>query len=423
MAYVYSTAQTDTAHGNIDMSINVFRGDCARTQTTATFSFGVRFTPNGQTVSNGGRGTRTSNSIAAWYGGVQRFAQASSGNVTAYKGTYYYAYYTDNTSSGHINVNNTTETTCFTTTVTGLSATTTSVKVTIGVGWNDYAGTKRGELTFTLSIPEYHGSVSNGSIDIKDNGNNTFTITATAGSGINNTTKLTNLRWGYNKDYANTYTNKETYTLSVSGTGNTRTVYAKATTKATHGTSPTATNEKAIRQYFLPYAPTGIKLTYNKSRLTVKENWTFTWTSKTDNNTTSPITGHVIRIYKNGQIIKGLQAVSNSNEITLNKSGTNENLHRLTASTSLIINPENFGFKAGDTIKISLAASTKWGDNKYYYSATTETDTWTIANAGTVRVYVNNSWQEGQVWVKVNNAWQEADVVKVKVPSGWEESE
>lgn len=444
MAYVYSTAQTDTTHGNIDMSINIFRGDCTRTQTTATFSFGVRFTPNGETKSNGGRGTRTSNSIAAWYGGVQRFAQASSGNVTASKGTYYYAYYTDRTSPGHVNVNNTTETTCFTATITGLSATTASVSITIGVGWADYAGTKKGELTFKLSIPEYHGTVGKGTVSITDNYNNTFTLKGTKGaSGINNPSTGPTLKWGYDTRYSNTFTNNSNIVLTIvtnSQTDATRPIYAKSITGATYGNDQTAFAQLDVRQYVGPSAPGKPVISYNKNRLTTKENWLFTWTSATKTNDSSPVKGYRIRLYRkrgNSDFVKlpiygsdgkylSTKVVS-SGDIYYDRAGNYLSVYIYPAYYSKDIHPDEPDILPGDQIKLAVSAYTQYGKdntgNQLFRTGEVFSDVSTIQNAGIMRVKVGGAWKEGQVYIKVGGAWKEAEVVQTKVNGDWKESE
>lgn len=422
MAYVYSTAQTDTSHGNIDMSVNVFRGDCTRTQTTATFSFGVRFTPNGKTVSNGGRGTKTSNSIAAWYGGVQRFAQASSGNVTASKGTYYYAYYTDRTSSGHVNVNNTTETTCFTATVTGLSATSTSASITIGVGWYDWAGTNKGNLTFSLSIPEYHGNVGKPDVWITDHGNNTFTVGGTDGANGTNNTASTAYSWGYDENYS-TAGKVSARTLSANANDATKTVYAKAVTTGAHGSSASDTAYLAIKHYVKPSQAGKPVIHYNKTRLTVKENWKYTWDAATKANDSSPIVGYRIRVYKGNSAITGLAAGSGT---TITKgSGTNAYLDRDSTSCEIIFNPVTLGFAAGNTVKVSVQAYAKDGSTSKNLKVgdSNMSDVSTVQNAGVMRVKPAGAWKEGIVHVKVNGAWKEADLVQTKVSGAWKESE
>lgn len=443
MAYVYSTAQTDTTHGNIDMSINIFRGDCTRTQTTATFSFGVRFTPNGETVSNGGRGTKTSNSIAAWYGGIQRFAQASYGGVTASKPTSYYAYYTDRTSSGHVNVNNTTETTCFTATITGLSATTASVSITIGVGWADYVGNKKGELTFKLSIPEYHGTVGNGTVSITDNYNNTFTLNGTKGaSGINNPSTGPILKWGYNTKYSNTFTNGSIITLSASGdTSATRTVYAKSITGATYGDDQKiATAQLDVRQYIGPGESGKPVIFYNKNRLTTKENWWFSWTTAIKINDSSPVMGYRIRLYRkrgNSDFIKlpiydsdgknlSIKAVSGG-DIYYDKDGNYPFIYIYPAYYSKAVHPDEPDILPGDQIKLTVNAYTRYGKdntgNQLFKTSEVASDVSTVQNAGIMRVKVGGTWKEGQVYVKVGGTWKEAEVVQTKVNGYWKESE
>ena len=108
-------------------------------------------------------------------------------------------------------------------------------------------GTYNGTATISGKITE----IGTGTTTITDNYNNTFTITATKGAnGTNNTAGGPDtLKWGYDTNYSNTYTNGNPNTLTISGTGKTRRVYAKSRTTATYGNHKEATTSKDIRQY------------------------------------------------------------------------------------------------------------------------------------------------------------------------------
>lgn len=182
MAYVYSTVKSfgsSNAYGNVAMDVNIFRGDVTRTETTVSFTFGVSFKPTGY---------NTSNSIAAWYGGTQKFAYSNSGYeyedapVIANSGTTYYAYYVNRDLTRAY----TTQNLCFSFSKSSISATTKSVDVSIGVGWKDWAGTNKGTLKFAIDIPEYHGAGSATKPTIKSTGNNEFTISGRTTAGTNN---------------------------------------------------------------------------------------------------------------------------------------------------------------------------------------------------------------------------------------------
>lgn len=418
MAYIYSTAQTTSSYGNINMKINIYRDDCTRTETSVSFKFGVCFTPADKYI-------YTQNSVAAWYNDEQRFATASSGDIKTSYGTTYHACYTDRKTSR----SRTSEYLCYTYTNESISATTKEVSVKVGVGWANWAGTKKGTLTFKLTIPEYHGDVSAGTVTITDNGNNSFKINATPGTpGVNNTiSDPSDLRWGYDKNYNGTYDINENIALSISGTATSRKIYAQATTFAEFGQDAIAYAEKDIKQYFNPNDPGKPALSYSKRRLTIKENWTYTWTAATTpNSTTSPIKGYRIRLYKNGNAIKGL-VVSSGNTITI---GSNPEtfLDRESTSTTIEFNPAAIGFKPKDTVQLGISAYTKWGDGSIHFNrngldANILSAVSTVQNAGIMHINADGAWREGQVWVNVDGTWVEADSVHINDSSNWRESQ
>ena len=266
----------------------------------------------------------------------------------------------------------------------------------------------------------WYTEVGTGKTTIKDNGNNTFTITAEPGTnGTNNPAYVAGTYWGYDTNYSNEYRGK--VNLTISGTGNTRTVYAKSITEGDYGNSKTATTSLAVKQYFIPLAPGVPKLSYNKSRLTIKENWTFSWTaSKTSNATTSPISGYKILLYKNSTALSGI-TINSSNKLT---KGTGSDTYVEKNVTKVTVDPVSFGFKVKDKVKIGIVPYSIWGDGiKHYYSSTVFSAEETVQNAGIVYVRVSDSWKEGQVYVYENNKWNEAEVVQTRISDTWKESQ
>lgn len=433
MAYVYSTIYTagsGNSYGNIPLYVRIYRGDCTRTEKSVSFNFGVGFQSY---VSP----SQTSNSIIAEYNGIQKFAQASYGGIHIVKGTWYHAYYDNRNSERQC----TSETLCFTYSNSSISATTTSVSVPVGVGWADYSGTKRGTITFNLSIPEYHGTVSKGTVSITDNYNNTFTLNGTKGaSGINNPSTGPTLKWGYNTKYSNTFTNGSTMTLSASGDTNaTRTVYAKSITGATYGDEQTAFAQLDVRQYVGPGEPGKPVISYSKNRLTVKENWLFNWVLATKTNDSSPVVGYRIRLYRkrgNSDFIKlpiydsdgknlSIKAVS-SGDIYYDRDGEYPFIYIYPAYYSKDVHPDEPDILPGDQIKLAVTAYTRYGKdntgNQLFKTSEVASDVSTVQNAGIMRVKIG-TWKEGQVYVKVGGAWKEAEVVQTKVNGYWKESE
>jgi hypothetical protein len=270
--------------------------------------------------------------------------------------------------------------------------------------------------------------VGKGTVTITDHYNNTFSISATKGAaGDNNPSSGPTVSWGYTNSYGNSGTVSKKALSIVTPSDIVRRVYAKCVTGATYGSDAIVTALKDIRQYVAPKAPGVPKLTYKKSRLTISEPWTFSWTAATAASQSAPVKGYRIRLYKNNSIVKGL-AVGEGNEVVLNKSGTNGWLDRESTSTTVILDPVEFGFEAGDTIKLGIYAYTRYGETntgaQLFDSAATEkvSSVYAINNAGIIHVKPAGSWVEGQVYVKVNGAWKEAETVYTKVSGAWKES-
>lgn len=416
MAFVYSTTQkiTDSSYGNIDMAVNIFRGECSRTETGVTFEFGVSFTPCGKTVNEGGTGTWTSNSVAAWYEGVQKFAQMSHGDDThTVSGTYYYA--TDMTYEWGKQQQNTKEVTCYSFTANNITAATASVDVTIGVGWGDYRGNNKGNLTFSLTIPEFHGDVGTPTVTITDNKNNTFTISGTDGANGANNTATTVFSWGYDTNYSNSG-KVSNQALTANASAATKTIYAKAVTTGEHGSTRTATASLAVKNYQAPSAPGKPVITYNKSRLTVKEPWEITWNPATATNTSSPVGGYAISIV----------GPDYTRSIRMGDID-DEELQCL----YILDDPSDY-FTPGDTIAVSVQAIARngfgleaggWYEGYILRGPVSTSDEYIVQNAGVMRAKTASGFSEGPVYVKVNGAWREAEVVKVKTASGWREAE
>jgi hypothetical protein len=440
----YSAGVSNSTLGNKAMTIKIYRGSCTRTATSVSFKFGVAFTPGGSSSS------WSSNSVAAWYGGVQRFAnvtRGSSDGSKVYGGTTYHAYYSNRDKSG----NYTSENLCFSFSKTNISATTSSVTVTVGLGWADWAGSNQGSLDFSLSIPQFYGDVGTGTTTITDNYNNTFKITAAKGANgtNNNATGPTNLTWGYSTSYGTAYTSGSNIDLTLSGTVNTRTVYAKSETG--HTTTPTsgsgnksATTSKAIRQYKEPKAagtPTLAASSYKNGRLTIKQDWTYTWTASapgtgTASDTSSPVKGYKIQLFKKTPTATAFTqiAIKNSSNTKLGDSSNNYYAN----ITSLTFSPSKSGIQPGDQVKLTIKPYTKYGlnnDGGSLYGSEVSSATPTVQNAGVMRVKVKTGgtaarptleWREGVVWVKVNKGtaakpnlqWVEADIVKTKINTG-----
>ena len=320
-----------------------------------------------------------------------------------------------------------------------------------GSGRGDWATMMNKDGT-TLNTTVYVTAVTGGSVVITDNYNNKFSITATAAAATahNPVSGLTGLKYGYSASSRTTsYTNGTLNNLSLSGTSNTRTVYAEATTNATYLTDPKATGSLAIRQYKAPKAPgtpTLANSSYKNGRLTIKQPWTWNWTAAAPGTgsgttigtgtgeTTSKVTGYRIKIYK-----KRPPATTFS-EIDFTDADGNTSSGKIldVATNSFSLDPVASGFLANDQVRIGVKPYTQYGEqcdgDKLFSSDYTYSAGSTVQNAGVMRVKANvgtaskpvYDWREGVVWVKVNKGtaanpvidWVEADIVKAKVNTG-----
>jgi hypothetical protein len=421
MAYVYSKVQSfkdSNTYGNVAMEVNIYRGEVTRKEKSVSFKFGVSFKPTQYS---------TSNSIAAWYDGVQKFAYTNSGYsfesapVTGKSGVTHHAYYTDRNSTRAC----TTANLCYSYSNSSIDADTTSVKVSIGVGWWDWAGSKKGTLTFSLAIPEYHGSIGTGTVYITDNGNNTFTITGTKGkNGINNSSSGPYLTYSYDDASYNKETNSGT-AIALAGTAAERKIYAKCVTKAAYGSDTVATTSKTVKRYVKPGNPGKPTISYTRNRLTPKERIIYKWTVAAKGNSNSPVVGYRVRLYKNGVNIPIWSTTSNERKSVLNGTSTTDWIYDRVVDdpTYISLGHEIHGFKVGDKVKFSIQAYSKNGAGEKLLSDVMTSAETLIENAGIVNVNVSGSWKEGQVYVNVNGAWKEAESVNVNVNGSWRESE
>jgi hypothetical protein len=283
-------------------------------------------------------------------------------------------------------------------------------------------------------------NVGKGTVSITDNGNNTFKISGTKGAnGTNNTAEGFSLKWSYDSaKYDTATTNGANITLA--GTTSTRTVYAKCITDATYGPDSEVVTSKIIKRYSAPHNPGKPALTsgsFKNGRLTVKQNWTYSWTKASAVTANSPIKGYRIRIYKNGdQPADRILGLTASGKTITQGTGTADYVDVPTTTSdatadnfSITFNPTNLGFKPGDTVQISIFAWTTNGAGAILWSGGGKSenqvmsDSTPVQNSGVIRVKVKGEWKEGQVYVKTAGKWKEAETVLVKTPKGWKESE
>ena len=286
-----------------------------------------------------------------------------------------------------------------------------------------------GHWAAELTYSTYTDGESPSITTLKDNGDNTVTLKVKQGkSGTNNAISKTTLTYTVDGGSAQTLditTKSEaeaSYTIKV-----TKKCTIKVTISCKFAYNTTSASKSVSAVFYVapsnPGKPVISASSYKNNRLTIKQNWTYTWAAAVAGNSDSPIKGYRIRIYKNGTKLTGLTSSTSSNTIGKG-SGTLEYVDRESTSCTITFNPVTLGFLPKDTIKVGIYAYTKNGAGTQLWSDTHMiSDESTVQNAGVVRVKVNNTWKEGQVWVKVNGVWKEAETVNVKVNGAWKESQ
>lgn len=279
------------------------------------------------------------------------------------------------------------------------------------------------------------GNVTAYKPNIINNKNNTFSISVSAGGkGTNNPVKSTTLyyRIGDSGSFTKASSLSASGSLTCGAGSKSQYVYAYSVVEGTYGSSVTsATASLEIPNYAVPSAP-GTPTLYSSSlkngRLTVKQNWTYSWAAATPANTSSPIKGYRIRLFKNDSPITGLTGSASNNNIGKG-TGSLEYLDRESTSCTVTFNPNDFGFAPKDKVRLNIYSYTRNGANTQLFngngasSAAVWSAETTVQNAGIMRVKVGNSWKEGQVWVKAGDKWYEAETVNVKTSEGWKESQ
>ena len=315
--------------------------------------------------------------------------------------------------------------------------------------------------TFTLWT-----DVNAGSIDIVDNGDNTFTIDATSGSaGIGNDVHLNrifykivpsgtdadDIAYTYNDDYNFESGNKSMSNISITEDC---TVYAFVRTYGTmYGTpanpggdtrnrADSTTDSQVVKLYVAPNPPTSIWYVSNgKSSASdgtfeprLKKELSWRWTGASPGNSNSSITGYFIFIYKN-EVVAGASGTafyltspssdadsSITNEPSSNGTPGHKIETTLTSNTNLNFKfiPKDEGFVNNDKCICRVFSATTWGDDSIHYSTTGVKGECILKNGAVVWVNVDtdddgvpDTWTEGTVYVYDGTTWQEAEGVYV----------
>lgn len=286
------------------------------------------------------------------------------------------------------------------------------------------------------SASYYYTNGTKPSLTITDNGNNTATMSGYLGSnGSNNGLISSPLYWttnGMQPSGGSWYTPDENmgatsggyYSKTINIPDGCSGIWAVIYCNFKYNRTNTPHTYGGVRYYKAPGNPGKPTISYTKSRLTIKEPWTFSWSAASAGNSNTPVAGYRIRVYKNGV---GIRIKDSSGKIISTTNGSGDypyDMHN--TSCSFKLDPVSNGFKAGDTIRVSLYAFAFRGDRASLWSGSGAnavfSDTYTIQNAGIVQVRTASGWHEGQVHVRTASGWHEAETVQSRTASGWKES-
>lgn len=274
------------------------------------------------------------------------------------------------------------------------------------------------KATLSASVVNYV-AVSGGSVTITDNGNNTATITGkSASSKSQNAISSAKLYWhiGYWNEQTVAWGPDTNFSKTISIPSGCTQISADL---YSYGRVNTAyvTTTSVVKYYGNPGNPGVPTLSYRRRGPTVNETLTFNWGAASAG-TNVPISGYRLRIWKNGVLQKGINP-SNASAEEWDTGST---------STSYSFNPNTFGFKVGDKVKLGIYSYGYNGAGQILFNgggaATAQVFSaeYTFINAGIIRIKKDGIWKEGQVYIKVNGVWKEADSVYIKKDGVWKES-
>lgn len=245
-------------------------------------------------------------------------------------------------------------------------------------------------------------------VNLYDNGNNTFKIAVTKGSdGTNN--KANSYGGVQYKIGSGNWTNcavNTNYYISSK-----QTVQARAYTIGAVSNSGYTTVSRQIIYYLKPASrPTPI-LSVSTNQPTLKSTYIVNWGSATPGNTDSPIQGYKIRLCR----------VNSSGELldTLVETDVASNVFTKSYTINDFNPSATYGsVKVGDILQARLHVwSINGANQRLYYNSNdpAKSSTITIRNSGVVRVRVGNEFKEGQVYIRGNdNTWYEASGIYIR---------
>lgn len=302
--------------------------------------------------------------------------------------------------------------------------------------------------TTNLSIASGSTVATNGAaptIYITDNGTNKFTISGTLGkSGSNNAIETATLYYttdGTNPSNSSTRIKVSLTATSAGSYSKSVTISKACTVKAyvvcefTYNAT-NASESKAIKYYAKPSNPGKPALaasSFKNNRLTIKQDWGWTWALATAANTDSPITKYRVRFYINdvntpiidyydGKTVRS-SLVDNSTTDYAYDRNASSSLPMPMKPTAQPLKDNTRCIQPGDKVKLSVQAYTTNGAGEKLLSSIVTSDIYTVQNAGVMQIKVGDKWKEGQVYIKVGGNWKEAETVSTKVGGAWKESE
>lgn len=268
---------------------------------------------------------------------------------------------------------------------------------------------------------------------ITDNGDNTVTIKATkGGAGTNNALKSTELWYkvggttSVTKNFGTDASYSVTKTISGDAGDKVVRVYAKTTAYGTHNNTSSTQKGLDVKHYVAPTKQPTPEIKYTKKRLTLNEDWKFTWSEATAANDSSPVKGYrlIIEQKQPNKTAVNMPFKTVGGSSSTNKGDGKDYLDVGSAVRTISVNPKTIGFSVGDKVRFGVQPyTTNAKGTKLLKSSIAYSSQYEVQNAGIVHVKVNGVWKEGQVYVKVNGTWKEAESVHTRVNGAWKESQ
>jgi hypothetical protein len=324
--------------------------------------------------------------------------------------------------------------------------------------WIEIGEYTKQDVLWKATLNTYYTEGEAPTINIKNNGNNTFTISGTLGK-VESPNSMTAASLYYTTNGlepagGSSYTTKIelkpgsglSYSCSDDIPPTCTTVWAVTYNSFAYGPSKNTGHKRASMTYYAaPSWPTDAKVELHESsfknkRLVTKQDWGWDWTLADQANNSSPVKCYRIRCFIKR---KGTNSFVNTPIINYWDKATRIStelsagdwVYDRDASYDLPMPMAAGDFeedlKPGDKIKLSVQAYSVNDLGEALLSSEIASKEYTIENAGVVNIKVNTGtatkpvyeWVEGQVWIKSIDKWEEAETVSIKTADGWIESQ